>query len=78
MDLYMVNHLPSKVLRILFAFSMLLIVSLQKKKENLKIELKLTFAIKTENPCKYSENYQPIHIINMVSACPGENMEGDI
>lgn len=74
----MVNHLPSKVLRILLAFSMLLMVSLQKKKKYLKIELMLTFVIKTEKPCKYLENYQPISILNVASACPGEIMEGVI
>lgn len=73
----MVNHLPSKVLRILFVFSLQLVVSLQKKKY-LEIELMLTLVIKTENPYKYLENHQPINILNVFRAYPGENMEGVI
>lgn len=42
------------------------------------IELMLTLVIKTEKPYKYLENYQPINILNVVRACPGENMEGVI
>ena len=38
----------------------------------------LTFVIKTENPCKYLKNYQPISILNVASACPGEIMDGVI
>lgn len=49
-----------------------------KEKKYLKIELMLTFVIKTENTYKYLENYQPVNILNVVSAFPGENTEGVI